>query len=88
MSVTKLKKGLSKAEWTELNALKDRRLDVYFGYNVTRHFFTEKPDAERFLQLIIKDGADLPVFYGSACAFSVTRSNWKGPNSCWEVSEG
>ena len=84
--MTKTKARLTKAESTELHALREKRLDVYVGFNVTRHFFVEKPDAERFLTLIVKDGADNPVFYGSECGFSVTPSNWKGP--CWEVSEG
>jgi hypothetical protein len=89
MTTTKTKPGLSKAERAELNALKDRKLDTYVGTNVIRHFFEEKADAERFLALIIKDGAERPVFYGSDCDFYVHPSGWQGGGKiCWEVGEG
>lgn len=87
--MTTTKARLTKTESAELHALKEKRLDVYVGFNVTRHFFAEKPDAERFLALIVKDGADKPVFYGSECEFGVAPSGWKGKeNPCWEVAEG
>lgn len=87
--MTKTKPRLSKAESTELEALRDKRLDVYVGFNVIRHFFAEKSDAERFLKLIVKNGAHKPVFYGAECGFYVRPSNWQGKEKpCWEVGEG
>ena len=84
---TKIEPRLSKDERMELTAIEARMLDTYIGYNVNRYFFAEKKDAERFLELQIKDGADKPIFYGSECEFGVTSSNWKGKeNPCWEVA--
>jgi hypothetical protein len=87
MTKTKTKPKLSVAERAELIALKDKRLHTYVGSNVVRHWFTSKDDAERFLALIIKDGADKPVFYGGTCEFSVTPGKY-GDKNCWEVAEG
>ena len=84
---TKIEPRLSKAESAELTAIEARMLDAYIGYNVNRYFFAERADAERFLELRIKDGADKPVFYGAECEFRVEPSNWKGKeNPCWEVA--
>jgi hypothetical protein len=89
LTMTTTKSRLTKAEHAEMDALNAKKLDVCVGYNVIRHFFAEKADAERFLELIVKWGADRPVFYGSECEFRVAPSNWKGKeNPCWEVAEG
>ncbi len=79
---------LNEAERAELNSLKEhKRIHQYVGFNVIRHWFSEKTDADRFLQLIIKDGADKPVWYGCECEFGVTKSLYGG-KTAWEVAEG
>lgn len=80
---TKIEPRLSKDEQARLTVLKEKRLYTHVGFNVVRHFFADKKDADDFLALIVKNGADAPVFYGAQCAFKVERSV-----DCWEVAEG
>lgn len=78
-----MKTNLTTAERDELAALEGRKLDTYVGFNVIRHFFSKRSDAERFMTLRIKDGAYRPVYYGCECEFEVRRCG-----ECYEFAEG
>lgn len=82
-----MKPKLTASERDELAALDARKLHTYVGFSVVRHFFAERSDAARFMELKVKAGADRPVFYGCECEFRVSQSEWHG-GGCWEFSEG
>lgn len=49
----------------ELKTLEGKRLGSYIGFNLTRHYFADKADAERYLVLKMKLGLCGPyLLYG------------------------
>jgi hypothetical protein len=84
--MTKLSKAKRAKHVKELEALKAKNTFHYVGYNVIRTGFTERADADRYLELLRLLGWAYPyAFYGAECEASV-HSN--GPGRGFEVYHG
>ena len=86
--MTKLDR-MTKKESAELVALEHKALDSYIGFNLCRKWFAEKADAERFLELKIKQSpsAAYHYSYGAECHSRVETGTHDG-KPCFEAVYG
>lgn len=77
------------APYAELEALKNKAIDRYIGYNLCRIWFAEEADANRFLEL---QGSLYPesgtyLFYGGPVRAHVEKATYRN-DPCFEVVYG
>lgn len=80
---------MTKKEIAELVALEHKALDSYIGFNLCRKWFAEKADAERFLELKIKQSPSAAhyLFYGGDVRAHVENGVHAG-KPCFEAVYG
>lgn len=72
----------------DIERLEKVRLNVYVGFDVIRHWFREKPDAEAYLNArMAEERAPLYSYYGVAMQPRVESSVYGG-ELAWEVLHG
>lgn len=77
------------ADAAELQALSDKAIDRYIGFNLCRAWFEKETDANRFLELTIKRSPDTATHYsyGAPCRSRVEKATYRN-DPCFEVVYG
>lgn len=77
------------ADAAELQALTDKAIDRYIGFDLCRAWYEHEADAKRFLELNIKRDPKVGTYYsyGAACKATVQKSTYRN-DPCFEVVYG